>query len=101
MAKLTKNEMLKMENNLLQQQVYERELEIQKLKKSVELLANQVKSLEALKKADVIDKTIETKRKKIEDIKKENREFNEKIKTKYKIEGSFGINPDTGEIIEE
>jgi len=98
-AKLTKTELLQMDNNLSNQQLVEKDKEILNLKKTIEVLNNKIRTLESKNNIEMINKTIINKDKQITDLKEVSKDFNEKIKKKYKIEGSFGINPDTGEII--
>lgn len=99
MAKLTKTELLQMDNNIANQQLIEKDKEILSHKKTIEMLTNKLRNLESLKNVELINKTIDQKSKQVNDLKEENREFNEKIKKKYKIKGAFGVNPDTGEIV--
>lgn len=101
MAKLTKSELLTMENNIYQQQVSERELENLKLKKHIEVLNGKLAHLELQIKLSSYDKQLENSSKKLQDLKTVTREYNNKLKDKYKVSGPFGINPDTGEILEE
>lgn len=99
--KLTKTELLKMDNNSLQQRVLFLEKENLKLKKSVEILNNEKRNAESKSKLNLIDSQIRNREAKLENIKEENREFNKKIKDKYKIKKGFGVRPETGEIIED
>lgn len=99
MAKLTKTELLQMDNNIANQQLIEKDKEILSHKKTIEMLTNKLRNLESSKNVELINKTIDQKNKQVNDLKEENREFNEKIKKKYKIKGAFGVNPDTGEIV--
>lgn len=99
MAKLTKTELLQMDNNITSQQLIEKEKEILSHKKTIEMLTNKLRNLESAKNIDLLNKGIDQKKNQVNDLKEENREFNEKIKKKYKIKGAFGINPDTGEIV--
>lgn len=105
MAKLTKSELLQMELNLERKQNAEKKVEIRQLKYNNRLLENKVKSLEDQIKLKLDSensrKEIEAFKAELEREKEICREFNNKLKSKYKIEGSWGINPDTGEILEE
>ena len=103
MAKLTKSELLQMELNLERKQNAEKKVEIRQLRYNNRLLENRVKNLEDQIKlkmdSENSKKEIEAFKEELEREKLVCREFNNKLKSKYKIEGGFGINPDTGEII--
>lgn len=100
MKKLTKTELLQSE--LFSEQKKARDLEAKVMKLEMQVLEYQLE----LKKRDH-EKAIRTrneilsnKQRSSEKASEKHKEFNEKLKTKYKLKGSFGINPDTGEIIE-
>lgn len=99
--KLTKSELLEMELNHSNKLVRDQELSNIELRKTNELLSLKIKQLEAQIKVGSIDKEIEAKKEQINFEKTKIRDFNNKLKNKHKIEGSWGINPDTGEILEE
>ena len=98
MTKLTKTELLEMENLNLEKNLEERDEQILILNKNIEMLNTRVRQLESQTKASLIDKKIATKKDKVHKLKEAISEFNNKIKKKYKIKDGFGINPDTGEI---
>ena len=101
MAKLTKNEHITVEFNSekLKSLKLEKELTIEK-KKNI-LLKIKISELENKINLKLIDNRIENIDKQINEAKHESSTFNNKLMDKYKIKGSFGINPDTGEILED
>lgn len=101
MAKLTKTELLEMELNHANKLAHDRDIKVSELSKTNELLNLKIKQLETQVKLIGMDREIEAKKVKLGNLKEDIREFNNKIKAKHKIKGSFGINPDTGEILKE
>ena len=99
--KLTKAEHLEMELNHEQIRNVLLEKEIIMEKQRILMLEKKVADLEHEKKVKKSQDKITTVMSKLSLAQKESNEFNQKLKTKYKIKESFGINPDTGEILED
>jgi len=99
--KLTRAEHVEMELNHEQMLNLELMKKLELERRQSYLLQRKVQELEAKSKIDLINSKLTTIDKKIEKSREEVNDFNKKIMEKYKIEGSFGINPDTGEILEE
>lgn len=99
--KLTKSEHLEMELNLEQLKNLRLEKELGVHKKQIKLLQSKVTELEVKQQIRSVEDTMQVLDAKIKRCEEEVKSFNEKIKTKYKLNGKFGINPDTGEIIED
>jgi hypothetical protein len=99
--KLTKAELLEMQRNFAEKLVEEKELEILTMSKTTELLNLKIKQLEVQAKMGSIDNTISKKKSDLELIKQTSRDFNNKMKIKYKLKDGWGINPDSGMILEE
>jgi len=105
MAKLTKTELLEMELNLERKQNAEKNIELKQLRHNNKMLEVRVRNLEEQLKmkaeSEKVRKEVEALKAQLEREKEAYREFNNKIKKKHKLKGSWGINPDTGEILEE
>lgn len=99
--KLTKAEHLEMELNHEQKANTLLQKDILIEKKAVKLLKMKIAELENQRMIQSMNNNLESMVKRIDQADKEIKDFNEKMKLKYKIKNSFGINPDTGEILEE
>lgn len=101
MKKLTKTE-------LLQSELYSEQKKVRSLEKTVLELSAQIHDLQFQIKKKEHEMNMKLRQENISNKKSQNvlldkdhKEFNNKLKTKYKIKGSFGIDPDTGKITEE
>ena len=99
--KLTKAEHLEMELNLEQHMNVKLQKEIALEKKAVKLLKMKVAELENQRIIQAMNNNMENLERKVKQSEEEINNFNQKLKDKYKVKGSFGVNPDTGEIIED
>lgn len=99
--KLTKSEHLEMELNAEQLRSLRLEKELGIHKKQIKLMQIKISDLEGKQQIKVLEDKMSVVDAKIARIEEDNKKFNEKIKNKYKLESGFGINPDSGEIIEE
>ena len=75
--------------------------EIMLEKKQVKLLKIKIAELENQRIIQALNNTLDNMEVKIKRAEDEVAKFNQKMKEKYKIKSSFGINPDTGIILEE
>ena len=99
--KLTKAEHLEMELNLEQMRNVRLQKEVLTEKKGNKLLRMKIAELENQRAIQAANNNLESAEQRIKRAEKEINDFNQKIKDKYKIKGSFGVNPDTGELIIE
>ena len=99
--KLTKEEHLEMELNSEQLSNVKLQKEIMLEKKQVKLLKIKIAELENQRIIQALNNTLDNMEVKIKRAEDEVAKFNQKMKEKYKIKSSFGINPDTGIILEE
>ena len=99
--KLTKAEHLEMELNSEQLSNVKLQTEIMLEKKQVKLLKIKLAELENQRTIQALNTTLDNMEVKIKRAEDEVAKFNQKMKEKYKIKSSFGINPDTGIILEE
>jgi hypothetical protein len=99
--KLTKAEHLEMELNSEQLNNVKLQKEIMLEKKQVKLLKIKIAELENQRTIQALNNTLDNMEVKIKRAEEEVAKFNQKLKDKYKIKSSFGINPDTGIILEE
>jgi hypothetical protein len=99
--KLTKAEHLEMELNHEQVASLKLQKELLLEKKANKLLKIKIAELENQRMIQVMNNNLDSMVNRIAQADKEVKDFNEKVKTKYKLKGSFGINPDTGSIIED
>lgn len=105
MGKLTRTELLEMDLNFANQKNEELLLENLKIKHTNKILSTKIKNLEDQIKfkneTEAFKKESEHLEQRVEKAKSVSRKFNNKISRKYKLKGSWGINPDNGEIIKE
>lgn len=98
-------------SEMVQMELYQAELKIHAMKmvevkkdialKEMQKQINMLKN-ELLSKAVESDKlTISNEQKKLNDKKEQNQNNNKHIADKYKLDGAWGYNPDTGLIIKE
>lgn len=99
--KLTKTEHLEMNLNYEQLNNLELLKKLEVEKRNTFILQRKVQELESNIKLESIKSKLTTIEKRLERSKEEVNKFNKKVMEKYNIEKSFGINPDTGEILEE
>ena len=99
--KLTKAEHLEMELNFEQLRSIRLEKDLMIEKKGNKLLKMKVLELENQRVMQAMNNNLENMKKRIERAEQEVSSFNKKIKDKYKIKTSFGVNPDTGKLIED
>ena len=99
--KLTKAEHLEMELNAEQIRGLRLESALLLEKKASKLLRVKIAELENQRMIINMNNTIDNLKQRIELAEKDSSNFTGKLKEKYKIKTSFGINPDTGEILED
>lgn len=99
--KLTKAEHLEMELNSEQLRSLKLEQDLLIEKKQVRLLKAKISELENQRVMQAMNNNLENMKSRLASAEEEIAKHTQKIKEKYKIKTSFGINPDTGEIIED
>lgn len=98
--KLTKAEHFEMELNAEQLNSVKLQKEILLEKKANKLLKIKIMELENQRAIMTANNNLDAVAQRISAAEKEVVDFNKKIMDKYKVKQGFGINPDTGEIIE-
>lgn len=100
MKKLTKQELLKTELYNERKKSRDLELKVMELQTQISILQFEIRKKEHESNIRLRKEALDNKKDKNEIDNREHQKFNEKLKDKYKIKESFGINPDTGEILE-
>lgn len=104
MTKLTKTERLEVENNILEQENLKLQIELRKLRKNNNILTESIKRKELEERVknanNAADSEISKFESELKSVKDRTRQTNKKIESKYKLSGNWGINPDTGEIVD-
>lgn len=98
---LKKEELIEIDHMMCQKQLIEKENENINLRKNLEVLNLKIRQLEMNNRIASMEDEIRNNNNKINNIKEKQREFNKSITKKYKIKGNWGINPDSGEIVQE
>ncbi len=98
--KLTKAEHFEMELNVEQLNNIKLQKEILLEKKANKLLKIKIAELENQRVLMASNNNLESCGQRILAAEKEVSDFNKKIMEKYKVKQGFGVNPDTGELIE-
>ena len=99
--KLTKAELLEIQRNFAEKLVEEKMLEILNLRKHNEILTLKLKQAEVQVKINSMDNDISKKKHDLEVSKQASRDFNNKMKVKYKLKDGWGVKPDNGELVED